>query len=424
MKQVILYTKGLAILSLLFVVLTISDLLADENNISDPFSQAKFVPDIAVILDFGYAYNSQKDFTEYERPGFIHHDADEASGHEHGLYMDNGFNFNYAEISFYAPVDPYFDMFAVLHAGVEGAEIEEVYFSTQQLPFGLKIKAGKFLSAIGRINDRHPHYWDFADLPLIYQAFFGSQLNEIGAQINWLIPLPFYFVVGAEILKGENEASFGTEGFEFAPGTPYSKIDDARYPNAYTSFIKTSFDAGNFILLLGASGIYGNTRTNHGINDTNGGHAFYGTTYITCADITLRYDFNSYQYIALQSEYLYKHKNGNAYEYNGTVTSKEDLTATQSGLYSQMVIRFGKVTRVGFRYDLLAKNDSDTEQELKEYLPRYTAMAEYNPTEFSRFRIQYNFDKTLYDEIGANKVNHQIIVQCNLSIGAHGAHSF
>ncbi|MEJ5363175.1 MAG: hypothetical protein WHV26_14045 [Spirochaetota bacterium] len=411
-------------IALLIAVMSFSVTIAQENeNILDPFSQSKFVPDIAVIVDTSYVYNSLKDASHYERPGFIHHHEESDHHNEHGLNQNDGFNFNYAEISFYAPVDPYFDMFAVLHAGLDGAEIEEAYFTTQQLPFGFKIKGGKFLSSIGRINDRHAHYWDFADLPLIYQAFFGSQLNEIGVQINWLSPLPFYFLAACEILKGENEASFGTEGFEFESGAPYPAVEDARYPNVYTSFIKTSFDIGNFTVLLGASIIYGKTRINHGITESDG-HAFYGTTYIAGTDLTLRYDFSSYQYIALQSEYLYRHKKGNMYEYDSTTTTKEDFSAKQSGLYSQLVIRTGQLTRIGLRYDLLAQNDLGNSTNLKENLPRYTAMLEYNPTEFSRFRLQYSYDKTLYDESDSNKVNHQIIFQCNLSIGAHGAHSF
>lgn len=393
--------------------------IAQENqNISYPFSQAKFVPDISVIMDVSYVHNSDKNFEEYERPGFIHHhEESEGKHHEHGFNQYNGFNFNYAEISFYEPVDPYFDMFAVVHTSTDGAEIEEAYFSTLAMPFGFKIKAGKFLSSIGRINDRHAHYWDFADLPLIYQAFFGSQLNEIGAQINYVLPLPFYMLVGAEILKGENEASFGVDGFTIDTFS----IDDARYPNFYTSFVKASLDAGNFTLLVGASGIYGKSRINH--IENNEGHAFYGTTYIAGADITLRYDFSSYQYIALQSEFLYRHKNGDFYQSDGSTIAKSDFNAKQSGLYSQLIVRTGKLTRIGLRYDLLAQNTVNVESGLPTNMPRYSAMLEYNPTEFSRFRLQYSYDKSLYEE-DENNINHQIVFQCNLAIGAHGAHSF
>lgn len=399
--------------------------MADEP-LSDPFSQAKFVPDIAAIVDVTYVQRSLEDFTHYGIPGFKDADSktSDHENHEDELNQNNGFNLNYAEISFYSQVDPFFDMFAVLHASTEGAEIEEAYFTTQQLPFGFKIKGGKFLSSIGRLNDKHAHYWDFADLPLVYKAFFGSQLNEIGIQLNWIVPLPFYMLAGAEALRGENETSFGTNGFTVENITT---IDDANKPNVYTAFVKSSFDISNFTVLAGASGIYGTSRIDHGIgNDTKvaGDHGFYGKTYMAIGDITIRYDFNSYQYIYLQTEYIYRNQDGDLYSYDGSINSKSNFDAKQSGLYTQVVARLNQLWRIGLRYDLLAQNDVNTHHHLTNNLPRYSSMIEYNPSEFSRFRLQYNYDKSLYSESGTNKPNHEIIVQANITIGAHGAHSF
>ena len=399
--------------------------MADEP-LSDPFSQAKFVPDIAAIVDVTYVQRSLEDFTHYGIPGFKDADSktSDHENHEDELNQNNGFNLNYAEISFYSQVDPFFDMFAVLHASTEGAEIEEAYFTTQQLPFGFKIKGGKFLSSIGRLNDKHAHYWDFADLPLVYKAFFGSQLNEIGIQLDWIVPLPFYMLIGAEALRGENETSFGTNGFTVENITT---IDDANKPNVYTAFVKSSFDISNFTVLAGASGIYGTSRIDHGIgNDTKvaGDHGFYGKTYMAIGDITIRYDFNSYQYIYLQTEYIYRNQDGDLYSYDGSINSKSNFDAKQSGLYTQVVVRLNQLWRIGLRYDLLAQNDVNTHHHLTNNLPRYSSMIEYNPSEFSRFRLQYNYDKSLYSESGTNKPNHEIIVQANITIGAHGAHSF
>ena len=393
---------------------------------SDPFSQAKFVPDVAAIVDVTYVQRSLDDVTHYEIPGFkdAHSKPSDHENHEDELNQNNGFNLNYAEISLYSQVDPFFDMFAVLHASTEGAEIEEAYFTTQQLPFGFKIKGGKFLSSIGRLNDKHAHYWDFADLPLVYKAFFGSQLNEIGIQLDWIVPLPFYVLLGAEALRGENETSFGTNGFTVENITT---IDDANKPNVYTAFVKSSFDISNFTVLAGASGIYGTSRIDHGIgNDTKvaGDHGFYGKTYMAIGDITIRYDFNSYQYIYLQTEYIYRNQDGDLYSYDGSINSKSNFDAKQSGLYTQVVARLNQLWRIGLRYDLLAQNDVSTNHDLTNNLPRYSSMIEYNPSEFSRFRLQYNYDKSLYSESGTNKPNHEIIVQANITIGAHGAHSF
>ena len=399
--------------------------MADEP-LSDPFSQAKFVPDIAAIVDVTYVQRSLEDFTHYGIPGFkdAHSKPSNHENHEDELNQNNGFNLNYAEISLYSQVDPFFDMFAVLHASTEGAEIEEAYFTTQQLPFGFKIKGGKFLSSIGRLNDKHAHDWDFADLPLVYKAFFGSQLNEIGIQLDWIVPLPFYVLLGAEALRGENETSFGTNGFTVENITT---IDDANKPNVYTAFVKSSFDIGNYTVLAGVSGIYGTSRIDHGIgNDTNvaGDHGFYGKTYMALGDITIRYDFNSYQYISLQTEYIYRNQDGDFYSYDGNINSKSNFDAKQSGLYTQVVARLNQLWRIGLRYDLLAQNDVSTNHDHTNNLPRYSSMIEYNPSEFSRFRLQYNYDKSLYSESGTNKPNHEIIVQANITIGAHGAHSF
>jgi hypothetical protein len=51
---------------------------------------------------------------------------------------------------------------------------------------------------------------------------------------------------------------------------------------------------------------------------------------------------------------------------------------------------------------------------------RLTGALEFNPTEFSRIRLQYNYDQSARDD----KVNNEILLQVILAIGAHGAHPF
>ncbi len=58
---------------------------------------------------------------------------------------------------------------------------------------------------------------------------------------------------------------------------------------------------------------------------------------------------------------------------------------------------------------------------------RYSAMIEYNPTEFSRIRLQINHDRSKYLQTSdrlSYKPYTEFILQLNISIGAHGAHSF
>jgi hypothetical protein len=397
------------------------------TNNSNPFSQEKFVPDIALIVDFsGVGRNlKNREYADLEVPGFL---QARSLSEEHGPNAKNGFNFNYAELSLYSVVDPYFDLFGVFHLHQEGFEIEEAYINTRKLPLGLKVKAGKFKSSFGRINEQHAHYWDFADDPLIYSAFFGKEnLNETGAQLTWLAPTHFYLMFGSEVLVGNNEASFGADGFQDAGGT--HEIEESNGPNLYVGYVKSSLEAKKLVALFGGSIAYGKTRTNDGVDQSPAenpqGHGIYGNTSIFGGDLTLKYLLGSYRYLSLQTEYLYRSMSGDRYDNTGGTMS---LDKRQSGLYSQLVYRISQCWRTGLRYDLLQRNlikSGGETANLPENLPRYTAMLEYNPTEFSRIRLQYSHDRSGYlDSEDSPEVNNEVILQFNITIGAHGAHKF
>ncbi len=51
-------------------------------------------------------------------------------------------------------------------------------------------------------------------------------------------------------------------------------------------------------------------------------------------------------------------------------------------------------------------------------------MLEYNPSEFSRLRLQYNHNSSLYNEEGEKNNKDEVVLQFNYAIGAHGAHTF
>ncbi len=417
-----------------------SDTSADaKNEISagSPFSQSKLIPDISLTLDFSCLYRnvSDKKYDTLKSPEFTLASTDEAAhGHDiEEMNANRGFNLNYAEITFYSVVDPYFDLFAVCHIGTDHAELEEGYFTTRGLPLGLQLKAGKFLSSFGRINEQHAHNWDFSDNSLVYKFFFGEEgLNEIGVRLTCVVPLDFYLMFGAEILQGENEMSFGNKGFRSINGA----VDrsGSQGPDLYTGYMKTSFDIGDLIVFTGISGAAGKTQNNHGLDyvaGTTTGNAVSADSYIVAGDITLRYSIDSIRYVSLQTEYLYRRQDGTLYNRDvlNNVTIS-DLRKKQSGLYAQFVAKLSKRWRLGCRYDLLQKNEvkhNGMNAREPENLPRYAGMLEYNPTEFSRIRLQYNHDLSKYEyETGTpgRKLNQEVIFQYNLAIGAHGAHAF
>lgn len=400
----------------------------DQSN--NPFNQQAFVPAISLILDASAGLHnlSNEDFGGLLSPLSLEAPGPEAEG----INVGNGFNLNYAELSLAAPIDPYLDLFTVFHLHPSEFEIEEAYATTRGLPYNLTFKAGKFLSHFGRINPQHAHFWNFNDAPLVYSAFFGNEgLNELGARISWLAPTPFYLDLGLEVLQGNNSASFGKQGFTRGPNT----LSENNLPDLVVATAKASFDLlDNLVLLGGLSYAQGGSRffieppagtADAAAAPTLGDGslaAFAGTTSVAGADLSLRWFIDSYNELSWQTEFLFRHLGGQSYDDTGSSA----LEKNQSGLYSQLLWRFGQQWRTGVRLDLLTQNQTisaGTSSSGPSMLPRYAAMVEYLPSEFTRLRLQYELDQSRFAN-GANEAVHGLYLNLNLAMGAHGAHQF
>lgn len=355
-------------------------------------------PNISLILNT-FAYTSNLNESELQSrgiPGFT------AKGSENR----KGFNLDSAELFLFAPVDPYFNLYATIPVTEDGTEVEEAYFLTTSLPYGLQLKGGKFKSGFGRINSQHPHAWDFAEIPLVYKAFSGPEgITEKGAQLTYLPLLPFYTILGAEVFQGENDILFGA--------------DAKAGPHAYTLFAKASFDlTDNSTILFGPSMVSGKTKTDSVADDTE----FRGTSTLYGFELTYKWKPSKSKGLILQSEYLYRRQTGDIENFSDATV--DSLKRYQDGLYAQGIYQFGR-WRAGLRYDVLGlfKKDyvlagNQTDFGGKPW--RASGMLEFNPTEFSRIRLQYNHDES----DPTKKDNNEMVLQLIFGIGAHGAHPF
>jgi hypothetical protein len=355
-------------------------------------------PAISLILDTEYYHSSlsSQELQSRSTPGFI--------GPQDPAF-DEGFNLRSLELGLFAPVDPYFNLYATLPVAETGISIEEAYFVTTSLPAGLQVKGGKFKSGFGRFNAFHPHAWDFVDAPLPYKLFFGGDgegLIEKGAQLTYLPDLPIYTILGAEVLQGENDTLFGPDGG----------------PHAYTGFVKSSLDFGaNQSILFGGSAVGGKTNTTSFAPNT----LLQGTSVLYGVEFTYKWRPAKAQSFILQSEYLYRRQKG---ELTDTVSSAMNpLQRNQDGLYVQALYQMNR-WRIGARFDRMAilKDEVILAGEKQNYSGqpyRWTGALEFNPTEFSRLRLQYNYDKS-----APNKVNQEIFLQFLIAVGAHGAHAY
>lgn len=410
-----------------------ADVLPVENR---TFEQSKFIPDISLVMDASVVSRSVSDdeVVGLEVPGVAHgllgsHSHGDTS---HAVYnADNGFNLNYAELVLSSSVDPFFTMDGVFHFSENGVEIEELFFTSTALGNGLRAKGGKFNSNFGYLNEQHHHAWSFNDMPLVYEAFLGMHgINETGAQLQWTAPTDTYFMVGAEVLQGENEQMFGNQSIhldDLNAANPHLESADA--PSLFVAYAKTSFDIGETTILGGLSYAKGSSRIDH-TEDETGAHAFSGDSTLYGADLVVKHFFDSYSSLTWQSELLSRKMEGTQYAINATTfaSTAVDLTKEQSGLYTQLVYAYNKNWKVGARYDTIYQNDIEksagTAAFAPENLDKYSAMIEYNTSEFARFRLQYDRNNALFNANDERQQIDTIMLQANISIGAHGAHSF
>lgn len=405
------------------------------KNKKRTFFQAAYMPDLSLIADMSYVSRSVKDASlpHLEVPG-VAHGMMGSHGHDGNTHVPyngkEGFNLNYAELALSKSVDPTLKLDSVFHFTEDAVEIEELYFTTTALGYGTQIKGGKFNSDFGYLNQQHHHYWSFADMPIVYEAFLGMHgINENGVQFQWVAPTDNYLMVGVEALQGNNEQMFGNSEVHLEDlNSTNANVSPVDAPSLFVGYIKSSFDVGDTTVLGGLSYAKGSSRVNHSEEEEDA-HVFSGDSTLYGVDLTVKHYFNSYSHLTWQSELLSREMEGTYHDIDDTTKAAtlSSMTKKQTGLYSQLVYAPNKSWQMGLRYDSIFKNDvvragNNTNQPTDLY--QYSGMIQYNTSEFARFRLQYNHNSAQYNEAGNKQDVNSVIFQVNLAIGAHGAHSF
>ena len=159
-------------------------------------SASAFNPAISLVLAGSYA-DTSRDPEDWRVAGFLPNGGEIGPG-------ERSFSLGESEMTLAASVDPYFTgQLTVAITGEDEIEVEEAFFRTLALPAGLIAKGGRFFSGFGYLNEVHAHAWDFADQPLVYQAFFGNQRSQDGVQLKWLAPTDLFLELGAETGSGD-----------------------------------------------------------------------------------------------------------------------------------------------------------------------------------------------------------------------------
>jgi hypothetical protein len=311
---------------------------------------------------------------------------------------NTGVNLQEFELGFQGVVDPYFRADSFITFTLDSVEVEEAYMTTLSLPFNLQIRAGKMRSKFGKINLQHTHVQDFVDVPLPYGTFVNGELSPVGAEFNYLLPLPWY----AELSASINSPTEGAPSF--APSSDANNVGLLLYTANLTNFFELS-DALS-VSVIGSFATGSNGTAHH--NRTN---LYDGTLFIKYRPL----QSSSYQAVKLLSEFMLQ---------QATIA---EGSFTAWGAYAYILDRFAQRWDAGFRFDFVNSNQplfpSEQPQpgELfpaqKEY--RYSALLRFSPSEFSRIELQYDF----YNPSFRSNFN-AVFLQFQYAIGAHGAHPF
>lgn len=372
-----------------------------------------FNPAMSLILSGGYTQTSQ-DPAGYHIAGFQLPVGSEAGP------GSRGFGLGESELGFAANIDPWLRGAAniSLHPD-DTVSVEEAFIQTTSLSNGLSLKAGRFFSGVGYLNSQHAHAWDFVDNPLAYQAMLGTQFGDDGVQLHWLTPTDQYIELGAELGRGRSfpGGDTGRNGAGMSALTVHTGGD-----------IGVSHNWRVGVSLLTAQANDQSLTTMDATGSTVINSAFTGDTRVWVIDGVWKWapNGNATQInFKLQGEYLQSTRSGSLTSDVGNTNLTDVYRTEQSGWYLQGIYQFMPSWRVGLRTERLNSGTPDygvnaASFASSSYQPsKNTLMFDFNPSEFSRVRLQLAQDKS---RVGLT--DSQVFLQYQMSLGAHGAHSY
>ena len=392
---------------------------------SRPAGENALNPAVSVILNGIYA-NLSQDPNGFKIDGFV------PTLGEVGPPV-RGVSLGESEVAFAANVDQDFrgTLIASISPDNSSIGVEEGFIQTLALSNGFTIKAGRFFSAVGYLNEIHAHAWDFTDAPLANKVFLGNQLSEDGIQFKWVAPTETYLDVGLELGRGRQFPA-GPEGGRNKNGFGSSNL-----------FAHVGGDLGASIAWQAGASYLSTSPQDRVYDDSDSTGAavtnsFTGKSRLWVLDGILKWAPNqnpTYTNFKLQGEYFRRNEDGDlTYDTTGMSqgTHTGGYASRQSGWYLQGAYQFVPMWRVGYRYDRLDSGSTSiglvdsgalTAADfpiLTAYNPtRHTVMVDWSPSEFSRIRLQVARDYSR-----ADATDNQVFLQYIASLGAHGAHKF
>ncbi len=372
----------------------------------------------------------------------------QAGGHDP---VRRGFTLQQAELSLIGAVDPYFIGEAHVLFSSHGAELEEAFLTTSSLPYGLQVEAGLMLTEYGLLNPLHPHAWDWVDQAVVLSRLLGSEgLRSPGVRLGWLTPLPWF----SEVHLGAQNANEGEFTPSFLTAEPVAGRPAVRTATRSLTDLLYLVRWENFWNLTSETGLVLGTNFLHGPNSTGGD----GQTWIYGADFKLRWrphnNFRGWPFFLWQTE-VHKRdytasyylppsqtpegphdqatlfpRHSPSHEPDGSGEPLPSLPIPgeilrDAGFYTQALygFRYGWAggVRIEFASGKGASVGGRSQDPLRSDRWRLSPLLVWHPTEYSRLRLQYNYDRA---QFLAARDAHTVWLSAEILYGRHPAHKY
>ena len=369
-------------------------------------------PDISLIVESNAGYiRRAPSFQNGEDPNFR-----PAPG-EHAL----GLMVQEVELAFSAVVDPYFKAQAYLIVpNLEGIEVEEAFGTTTSLPWNLQVRAGSFRSLFGRQNSQHLHVQDFTRRPLFSAGMLGEDgLRGPAAELSWLAPLPFYLTLWADVhtIRANGPPDPGAGAAPPAVSFGYHGVKEPTLAGGAKAFFDFTEELSFLPSLEFATGV----SPGIALGDASVGRG--RRAFLVEGEFLLKWTppnlANGYFSWAWQTEALLRR-----WEAGDAVADGWD-----GAFYTQLVARLSRSWKAGVRIEAVGAPSSPVLAPAQ----RVGLSITFEPSEFARVRAYADLEHSAGLPEAARGSNAfppvaewapAAMLQVELSIGAHGAHSF
>ena len=301
--------------------------------------------------------------------------------------VDTGLTAQEIELQVMANVDPYFaaNIILSLPSG-ESLGIEEAFVTPSEQPLGIQARIGKIKLPFGRENPTHTHALPFVDKSLIGTAVFGEEgLGEVGAELSYLFPTPWYALLSAAVVNADNP-------IEFASPRQGSLGGVANLKNVFDLWDDATLEAG----LSFATGDNANNR----LANVGGAHLVFKWRPAREA---------STRELVIAAEAMY------AQRPNGVVPPPGTRDTSIGGAYGYVQWRLAQRWYTAGRFDYLGyPNESQGINR------RGSLILVFVPTEFSAIRLQADAVRPPHQ----TRLIYEGFVQLNFTLGAHPAHAY